>query len=78
MLLPLLGLFILALQQTEANLGMYVLTMQYTAVKEWGHSARPQALFDVSSACTKSWLSAVYPTTSRHTTQVLHNMSVVV
>jgi hypothetical protein len=29
-------------------------------------------------ACTKSWLPAFYPPTSRHTTQVLHNMSVVV
>jgi hypothetical protein len=34
MFLPLLGLFILALQRTKANLGMYVLTMQYTAVNK--------------------------------------------
>ncbi len=40
-------------------------------------SSTPSTM-EVSLACTKSWLRAFYPPTSRHTMKVLHNTSVVV
>jgi len=44
---------------------MILLQLSCSVQKEWGHSARPPAPpFDVSPACTKSWLHAVYPTTT--------------